>query len=149
MKNVAFITYNSLDGLSSGWHEANGRRALVLQNTKGEGSRVNGRPIGSANREEQIGMLWTELQNNIHELDHVVVYVGANGSQRAIELASQLPPTKVTFVSCDCGLDIKELLITLSGLSEAGRVLCECGGHLTMKVMFQTFMRSGELRRAA
>lgn len=144
MKKVAFVTYNTLGNLVSGWHTQDDRSALVLQNTKGEGSLIEG-PIGRDNRMNQIGVLWSELQRSIPTLDHVVVYVGADGSQRAIAMAAQLPPSKVTFVACDCGLSIKEALIQASGMSEAGRILCACGGHYAMRGLFDHFMATGTL----
>jgi len=148
MKKIAFITYNTLSGeISSGWHDGpRGRRALILQNTKGEGSRETGAAIGEANRREQICSLWIELQKSLPELDHVVIYVGSNGSESAITLAAQLPASKVTFVGCDCGLSYKEVLIRLAGLTEAGRILCECGGHRTMEKLYLSFMKTGKLR---
>src|SRR3990167_8889021 len=142
MEKVAFVTYNTVgENLSSGWHGSNGRRALVLQRTKGDGRRSGGNAnqLSSDGRREEVGILWGELQKALPELDHVVVYVGANGSQRAIELASTVPPSKVTFVGCDCGLPEKEFMIQQAGMDEAGRVLCECGGHLTMELLFKSF----------
>lgn len=146
MQNVAFVTYNAVGrGLPSGWHDGpDGRRALVLQNTKGEGS-LSGGPIGRDRRVEEIGILWGELQKALTELDHVVIYVGTRGSERAIELASELPPAKVTFVGCDCGLPYKEAMIQLAGLAEARRFLCECGGHRTMEALYERFMETGTL----
>lgn len=156
MKNVAFVTYNTVgDELASGWHERDGRRALVLQNTKGDSwcvDRKNPPKIGESDyspcgdrRRAEISTLWIELHKALPELDHVVVYVGARGSERAIELASTLPAPKVTFVSCDCGLARKVELIVAAGLSYAGRVDCECGGRQTMRELFEGFMQSGEL----
>lgn len=142
---VAFVTYNAVgDGLSSGWHGSPGRRALVLQNTRGEGTRSTG-PIGAAARREQSSILWGQLQEALPELDHVVVYVGTEGSERAIALAAQLPADKVTFVGCDCGLVIKTALIAAAGLIDAQLVLCECGGHRTMRRLYDSFMETGEL----
>src|SRR5262245_4125103 len=79
MKNVAFITYNSVgDDLSSGWHDGpSNRRALVLQNSRGEA-------WGAANpatytyapgegdeliarRAAEIGGLWGQLQQALPE----------------------------------------------------------------------------------
>ena len=143
MESVAFVTYNSVGrDLSSGWHGSNGRRALVLQNSKGEGA-LSGGPIGSERRLEEIDILWGELQKALSSLDHVVIYVGTRGSERAIELAAELPASKVTFVGCDCGLPIKEILIQAAGLYEAGRFLCECGGHRTMEMLNEHFMSTG------
>lgn len=156
MNKIAFVTYNSVgDGLSSGWHGTGDRRALVLQNTKGEAWAVNpGKPLQNGEgdytpsrdrRQEEINKLWGQLQESLSDLDHVVVYVGAGGSERAIELAGQLPASKVTFVACDCSLSAKERLIQEAGLFEAGRVLCECGGRRTMEAMLNCYMATGAL----
>jgi len=151
LKSAAFVTYNQIGrdaNLQDGWHERNGRRAFVLQNTKGEGGYRNGRPIGTERRQEEVGLLWGKLRDVLPELDHVVVYVGTGGSERAIALAAQLPASKVTFVACDCNLSHKEMLIQQSGLNEAGRVLCECGGHGMMEFLFRNFLEVGELMPA-
>lgn len=150
MNCVAFLTYNTVgEGLSNGWHEGpNGRRALVLQNTTGEQWAVR-RDTPDAqcesNRRSQIDILWSMLQEALENLDHVVVYVGVRGSERAIELAGKLPASKVTFVACDCSLSKKEMMIQAAGLYDAGRILCECGGHRKMRRLFDNFMHSGEL----
>lgn len=150
MTSAAFVTYNAVgDNLSSGWHDRNDRRAFVLQRTNGDGRRSAGSPLEPDARRDEIGILWRELQKALPELEHVVVYVGSRGSERAIALAAQLPASQVTFVGCDCGLPEKEIMIQLAGLADAGRVLCECGGHRTMERLFERFMESGELRPAA
>lgn len=156
MNNVAFVTYNTVgDSLSSGWHGSNGRRALVLQNSKGErwavdkfyrADRANySRRDHAGHVADEISALWDELLKSVTDLDHIVVYVGSRGSERAIALAAQLPPDKVTFVACDCGLPIKEAIVQAAGLEKAGRVLCECGGHRTMGALYEGFMATGEL----
>ena len=162
MKHVAFLTYNTVGKqLSSGWHDGpDGRRALLIQNSKGHrfavdsiiGDRADP-PPGYARSDGQyvdtvrgeIDILWGQLQQALSELDHVVVYVGSSGSEQAIALAAHLPATKVTFVGCDCGDLKKELLIQSAGLNEAGRVPCECGGCQTMERLFTRFMETGEL----
>lgn len=159
MKNVAFVTYNTVgNGLLNGWHDGLAdRRALLVQNTKGArwgASEEQVRPAldtpEAADRVRgEISNLWGELQTALPELDHVVIYVGASGSERAIALAAQLPATKVTFVGCDCGLPHKEALIRSAGMTAAQRVLCECGGHRTMERLYLRFMETGELLSAA
>ena len=147
MKQIAIVTYNRIGrgtAFESGWHEENGRRVLLLQNTKGEGSKGSGQLTSDA-RHEQIGLLWKEIQQALPELDLVVIYVGANGSQRAITLAAQLPASKVIFVGCDCGIPTKNELIRAAGLEDAQRLLCECGGHLTLECMYRSFMKCGRL----
>lgn len=166
MKNVAFLTYNTVgEDLSNGWHDGlDGRRAFLLQNSRGNRWAVDANiPAEYRNSDtappgysrvaaenvdrvhDEIGILWGQLQEILPSLDHVVVYVGSSGSECAIALAAQLPASKVTFVACDCGLPFKEILIQTAGLLTAGRVLCECGGRRTLKRLFDSFLQSGEL----
>jgi hypothetical protein len=149
MRTCAFVTYNQLgEGeVSSGWHEQGANRALVLQNTEGKGSLKSNNPIGEAARVSQLNLLWSDLQKSLPNLDEVVVYLGAKGSQRAIELLreSEVPAEKVTFVACDCGLGAKEAMIQVAGFDMANRILCNCGGHRVMKKLFVGFMDEGKL----
>ncbi|OGZ08207.1 MAG: hypothetical protein A3C93_00980 [Candidatus Lloydbacteria bacterium RIFCSPHIGHO2_02_FULL_54_17] len=156
---TAFVTYNTVGHgeLPSGLHTSPcGAEALVLQNTKGEAWGAKRAPGSyertpsegktlTANRQEEIGALWEELQKHATEIDHLVVYVGANGSQRAVALSAQLPPERVTYVLCNCSLPAKENVIALMGMSAARRVDCECGGHDTMRAIFDRFMERGTL----
>lgn len=152
MHSVAFVTYNSVgEDLSSGWHNSNGRRALVLQNSTGERWCAEQGPLDrtghkmeSSKISSEIDTLWDTLLKALPELDHIVVYIGSSGSRRAIELASELPNSKVTFIGCRCGLPQKEDLIQSVDLHEARRIICECGGHQTMEVLFKSFMDTGE-----
>lgn len=160
MQKVAFVTYNQVgNGLTNGWHDSNGRQALILQNSRGEewavDSIYNATPNYSRAKVEcvdrvldEIGNLWRKLQESLSELDQIVVYVGSAGSERAIELAAQLPASKVTFVGCDCGLPFKEAAVQRAGLAEARRMLCECGGIRTMGKLFANYMETGELRNS-
>lgn len=155
MNSCAFVTYNTVgDGVANGWHDSNGRRALVLQNSKGEQwavspSNVPPADLGASRVVAEIDRLWGELRKSIDSIDHIVVYVGANGSEQAIALAAQLSAEKITFVGCDCGLAFKEAMVRAAGLSRSRRLLCECGGHWTMKRLFETFMATGELQPIA
>lgn len=161
MKNIAFVTYNTVgDGLSSGWHGSNGRRALVLQNTRGNqwGARSDPNTPSGDDRtsdefagrvRDEVDTLWGQLQEALPTLDHCVIYLGSRGSERAIELAQKLEPQKVTFVTCNCGLPIKALMVLGAGLANSGRVMCECGGHETMGRLFELFMGSGTLDTVA
>ncbi len=162
MKSVAFVTYNTIsDKLPSGWREGpENRRALLVQNSNCNkwavdsllgGAQVP--PPGYKRSDakyvdrvrDEIGILWGQLQEALPELDHVVVYVGSKGSERAIALAAQLPASKVTFVGCDCGLLAKEAVVQAAGMTEARRMLCECGGNRTMERLYLRFMETGEL----
>jgi hypothetical protein len=156
---TGFVTYNTVgEGLASGWHDGpSGRRALVLQNSKGEAwgaadpATYDYTPSEGdglvARRDAEIRNLWGQLREALPELDHLVVYVGANGSQRAIAMAAVLPATKVTLVGCDCGIRLKTDLARSHGLAKAAWVDCECGGHRTMRKLFEAFMETGTLYR--
>lgn len=145
LTRVAFLTYNTVGhGIASGWHDADGRRALVVQDTEGLVDHLED-VVGPRGRREVIGTLWKELQKVLPDLDHVVVYVGVHGSEPAIELAAQLSATKVTFVCCFCDLSIKEEIIRQAGLAGAGMLPCECGGEMTMGLLFTQFLATGHL----
>lgn len=156
-KTAAFVTYNNLGGgIANGWHERDGRRGLVLQNTKGHlfvARREPNTPAGESRLDmdsvqrvkDEIGNLWGQLQKSLPELDLIVVYVGDSGSERAIELAATLPATKTVFVACNCGWGRKMAKLHAVGLSAARVVECGCGGHGTMGWLFERFMATGEL----
>ncbi len=144
MKSIAFITYNTLDGIQSGWTESNGHRALILQNTRGEGSLENGEPIGSVNRADQVETLWNKLLQVVSTIDQVVIYIGVRGSERAIALAAQLPSEKITFLMCRCSFELKVKMIEEAGLKQAKRIVCDCGGHEAMSTMVRDFLASAD-----
>ncbi len=145
MKTVAFVTYNTVGQTTSGWHDGSeGRRGLVLQNATGnerfatlasEGDKVS----------DEIARLWQILTEQLPTLDAVVIYVGTNGSEKAIELARVLDPSKVMFVLCDCSLHAKTALIHQSGLQESRQIVCECRGVATMQRLFRSFLETGIL----
>ena len=149
MKNIAFITYNNMLDIPAGWHERDGRRALVLINSKGKRSAAVQSDRWSAGQavavEKEVLDLWDELDQALPELDHIVVYVGASGSEEGIRRAARLPASKVTFVLCDCGLSYKRQLIDLHGLKQAPVKMCECGGRHRMRELFVRFMDGGQL----
>ncbi len=148
MKNIAFVTYNTVgNSISSGWHDgSDGRRALVLQNTTGARWAVApGSGIHADRVESTIDNLWGQLHEALPDLDQLVVYVGDSGSERAIELAGKLPSSKVTFVGCGCNGYAKRCKAQAAGLAEARWLTCECGGHGTMGRLFQRFMATGAL----
>lgn len=143
---AAFLTYNKIgryDELPNGWHERNGRRAYVLQNTRGEGGYRTGKPIGEDRKRAEIESHFAELDRLLFDFDWFVIYVGICESERAIELAMKLPAERVIFVCCYCGLDEKKDAMARCGLAKATHLPCECGGHLTMKIMFELFLEHG------
>lgn len=145
LNKVAFVTYNTL-GIASGVHQHADREAFVLQNSTGRGSLAEGKRTMNVNEiGDEISRLWEQIGQMSKELDHIVVYVGARGSERAIALAAQLPAEKITFIGCSCGLPAKEAMVQAAGLDKARRIMCECGGHKTMERMINSFLDTGSL----
>lgn len=143
-KKVGFITYNFLSGVDSGWTHRNGRSALVVHNTNGRGSLAEGRRTRSTEEiQADIASIWGTLEKSLPELDHLVVYVGSNGSEKAIELAAKVPVEKLTFIGCSCGTSEKDAMLSAVGLGSARRFGCECGGHHTMKAMIAKHLAEG------
>lgn len=153
MKSVAFVTYKTIgetlpdgrhDGPPSGWHDGpENRRALLIQNDNCGKSASDAKSISHAR--DEIGNLWGRLREALPHLDCIVIYVGLNGLKRVIALATQLPPSKVTFVCCECDLPMTEAMIQAAGMATARRLLCECGGYQTMERLYRHFLKTGEL----
>jgi|SRR3989338_4532902 len=142
--NVAFVTYNSLDGFPNGPIERNRRTALIVQDTNGRGSLSEGKRTRTKDEiKAVIEGQWNTLESALPNLDRLVVYVGAGGSGRAIELAAKLPPEKLTLIGCSCGIEEKEAMVQKAGLGGVDRRLCECGGHRTMIAMINVFLETG------
>lgn len=157
----AFVTYNNVgDGsLASGWHSNEGREALLLQNTRGYKWAVQ-EPAGGADRpppgydrddeknvravKSQIEQLWETLREQADSLDFIVIYLGASGSELFIELAQDLPASKVIFAVCDCDLGLKAQMVRNAGLLKSGRIICECGGRRTLGRLFESFLYEGD-----
>lgn len=141
---AAFVSYNAIPGYSAGWHENNGHRALVLPNTMGkEHATDSPGKRGAKAVVNEIDRLWTQLRDVLSEIDHVVIYVGAQGSEYAIELASRIDSSKVTYVLCDCLLERKQKLLVGVGHAEARQIMCECSGTETMSRLCGEFLESG------
>lgn len=157
--------------LSNGWHNGGAHAAFVGQNSKQLtwGATTSRPPIErfpgdprslaetndpeerqqmlGANqlRREISGDLFEQLQAYIADMDYVVIYVGAGGSEAAIQLAAKHVPTnKLIFVMCDCNWSYKCDLIGNSGFQSARVIECECGGRGTMWKLFNNFMQSGD-----
>ena len=155
MRSIAFVSYNPIgDTPESGWQEKEGRRALVLQNSKGHpwemdklSAQVEWR-FGSGNPyvKAEIDELWAALIKVLPELDQVVIYLGAGGSEHAVELASHISPEKITFVACNCDIHEKRTLIDHFALGSVNQIKCECGGKRTMGELLSRFLVTGQLQ---
>ncbi len=150
--SIALYTYNQIEGAKDGWNERNDRRAFVIQGSQAwaagqapgeytEGPGEVDRRIGL--RLDTINKLWAESAGVIGSAKHVFIYLGSSASKRAIELASQLAPERMSFVLCDCAFHMKDGLIVQAGLSSAAQIMCECGGRRTMAKILETYLETG------
>lgn len=150
--NIAFVGQNS-KGLAWGasvtgrppiW-SAHPEDLIVLEfGSDQEKDRVNKelRQTGEK-RKETISDLYSQLTDVLPQMDHVVVYLGAGGSEKAIDLVSHLPLEKLTFVSCNCAFERKLEAVKRFGLENTRVVTCKCGGHETMHELYKSFMQTG------
>ena len=146
---AAFVSYNSIGGLRAGWHkstEGNDNEILVIPNSKGNQFATS--TVGSVGNDivtDEITKLWQQLDQVVNQVDKVVVYVGDNGSEVAIKLASKLPAEKVAYVLCSCNERSKRAMIKEAGHAEAQIIMCECRGIRTMGRLCGDFLSTGKL----
>ena len=144
MKKAAFLSYNAIAGFNAGWYDGNDCKVLVIPNSKGQlFAAVLSGESGNRIVTNEINDLWKKLGEVITEIDYVVVYVGTDGSEIAIELASKLPADKVVYVLCDCGLSDKQRMIKSAGHELARQIICECRGLQTMSRLCKSFLQTG------
>ena len=152
---IAMISYNTfVDNEQNGWKNNGNNSVLLLQNT--DGSRW-GVDQGATNAAElqagaddcvsKVNDLWSQLVVALPELDKVVFYVGSYGAERAIELAAEhgLTPDRAVFVFCDCNMARKMEVVRSRGFSSSRVVDCECGGHNTMRYLYDNALNRGIL----
>lgn len=143
MKKAAFLSYNSIEDFEAGWQKGNDCEALIIPCSHGSSAAPFRRNLAQCNDvTREIDKLWGRLREHINELDHVVVYVGGDGSENAIQLASELPSEKVTFVMCDCRMGTKERLLNEVGHLNTRRIMCECRGVKTMGRLCKSFLET-------
>jgi hypothetical protein len=170
---AAFLTYNTVGepGLfQNGTTERDGHQAIIVQHPQGQrwGASVDGvNPVQSSPGLAPVGSPMGERQRDafvetrkaavasiyggfldetpLDELDFLVIYVGTNGSQGAIELAARVPKEKVRFILCDCGYFGKLKDIAANGMEEVPVLMCECGGRRTMARLVEEFFATGNV----
>ncbi|MBU1131774.1 hypothetical protein KKC32_00790 [Patescibacteria group bacterium] len=150
MKKIALVSYNRFIRGENGWHEREGRKVFLLHETRDIQIQISEikklKPFVNpvvAKIEEN----WKELQTILPIIDQLVIYVGASGSERAIELAadSDFPLEKLTFVMCDCFLPEKINLLERKGFQSVRVLMCDCGGTQEMRKIFYNFLENGTL----
>jgi hypothetical protein len=150
---IAMVSYNAIHGAVPGWNISGINEVLVLQNSKGEEfaayQGINSKEEfdkGTEIVKNEIKNSWGVLRESIPTLDHLFLYIGVNGSEEAIRLATkELPPEKVTYVLCSCNIFAKEKLISESGHKDARRISCQCGGQEDLGNILQKFLKTGSL----
>jgi hypothetical protein len=148
------ISYNTfVRGISNGLQHKGNNSVLLLQNENGDewgaGKVESIEELGSTKVacQKQINQLWIQLVAELPVLEKVIFYVGAEGSEKTIELAAQngLAPERAVFVLCDCGIDIKLHIIRSFGFSDSQIIMCECGGHDTMFQIYHSVLEQGRI----
>lgn len=177
MSHALFMSYNAIgkdNAFTNGTFERNGQTVTILQHPKGQrwGGAIDDLPPtefdaiaagmspaeqnqsgakAGALRRETIAVLERELVAVSTPLDFLVVYVGASGSQGAIEVARRYPIGIVRFVMCSCGFEEKLYEIAhVFGIHDLRDLTipilrCECGGHRTMERLVNDFITTGHV----
>lgn len=173
-KAALFLTYNSIGDpgdYSNGTLERNGNKAIIVQHPKGQkwGAKLGNGKIPVAKRGEPRSLELARSEKEAQEMinygkargslvkklyseafgltdfpDYVVVYVGAGGSEGAIELASHVPVERLRFVMCGCNLDLKvSLALFHTGGQDGVFLQCGCGGQKVMAELLEKFFATG------
>lgn len=152
---VAMISYNTfVDGERNGWKNQGDNSVLLLQNEDGSRWGVNQDAKNSAELKAgaddcvaKVNGLWGQLVEALPTIDKIVFYIGSYGAERVIELAAEhgLTPDKAVFVRCDCNMTKKMGVIRDRGFSFSKVVDCECGGHRTMRSLYNDILTNGNL----
>lgn len=150
---VAMISYNAfVDGESNGWKDKGGHAILLLQNA--DGNKWGTAQFANKTHEQWydetkalVDPLWRQLVEALPTIDKVVFYVGSYGAERVIDLAAEhgLTPDKAVFVRCTCNLNKKMGVIRERGFSASKIMDCECGGHITMRRLYDNVLTEGRL----
>ena len=153
MKTVAFLSYNPIKGFTTGWHEKNGRKALVIHNEDRTGFLAeftgeftdNGIAKGNPEIHTEVANLWKSVKDSIDEIDQIVIYCGTYGSEVVTQLMSQFPAEKVTYVLCTCLKETKQKNIVSAKHQGARQIQCECHGIRAMPSLCISFLKTGLL----
>ena len=153
--NIAMISYNAfLHDEENGLKERNGNSVLLLQNQK---KTMWGLLKSRSDADEAVwrdkvieivGPLWAKLLAELDTIDKVVIYVGAYGAERVIDLAALngLVPEKAIFVMCDCNIEQKVSVIHSTGFSSSRVIDCVCGGQDVMLEIYRHVLDYGVLQ---
>ncbi|KYK27240.1 hypothetical protein AYK26_04225 [Euryarchaeota archaeon SM23-78] len=76
----------------------------------------------------------------LEEMDHVYLYVGADGGEEAIKQAKDVPADKISYVLCGCNYGMKKGMIKEFGKAQAEIIKCECGGREKLEQILKQYL---------
>ena len=148
LKTVVFISYNQVNGLTSGWHGDG--RVFVHANDDGAWGSATG--SGGNDYERAISVMrslkhdfYRNLKVPVKDVDRFFIYAGLNAFQDAISLAmelKQLSEADVAVVACSCDWSEKQRLLEGMGIELIG---CDCGGQEKMGALARRALATDQL----
>ena len=149
---IAMISYNAfVQNENNGWKKNGSNEVLLLQNADGKawGTTQKGgnQELWDKETKAIVDPLWEQLKSVLKTIDKVVMYVGSYGAERIINLAAEngLTPDRAIFVFCSCNQAAKSQAIRQGGFAQSQIIDCECGGHGTMRWIYDRALSKGEL----
>ena len=134
-KKIAIVTYNRIGNgqYENGVIKTKDKEIYIAQN----GHKAKWAASGGNDREKEktrsMVAATTVRQIDLKNMDHVYLYVGANGGEEAIRQTRNMPADKITYVMCGCNYGMKERMVRDLGNDGAEIVRCECGGRDTLE----------------
>ncbi len=132
-RTIVLISYNRVDGFSSGWHAR--RKVFVCANGEGRGASTGEGKDKYARAGSVMHNISGQYYNGavpVERVKHYYIYAGLYAMEQAIGIAKSLRSkngSPVTVVACSCDTGKKENLLADTGISIKW---CECGGESTM-----------------
>lgn len=132
-RTTVLISYNPVNGFSSGWHAR--RKVFVCANDAGRGADTG----NGENDRQRAGSVMHKLSGQfyrgtvpVERVKHYYIYAGLNAFEQAIGIAKSLRTqnqSPVTVVACNCETSEKRELLEGTGINIKW---CECGGRHTL-----------------
>lgn len=139
---LGLFSYNGVEGVTTGWHEKEGRKVFVVHNGR------SGRDKQARLGEDVQERLWLQIEPVLPELDQLIVYLGSAGCLAFTERLKAVPPAKIIFVTCGCLRQEKAAILESNGFGACSKLPCECGGYHTLGVLCHNFLERGDFEEA-
>jgi hypothetical protein len=133
-KKIAVVTYNRVGNGQYPNGRVSGRNTEVYLAQNGHRTKWAAQPYSEADPRTRRAAAAMDViaQVDLEQMDHVYLYVGTGGGEKAIWETGNLPAKNVTYVMCDCNTWAKRDLIERVGNADAKVIWCECGGRHTL-----------------